>query len=68
MTPMWISLLTTVAVRVPLAYGLVYLTRTEELPQGRYESLWISLLTSWVLGALITFMFYKIGRWKKKAL
>ncbi len=67
-TPMWISLLTTVAVRVPLAYGLVYLTRTEELPQGRYESLWISLLTSWVLGALITFIFYKIGRWKKKAL
>lgn len=67
-TPMWISLLTTVAVRVPLAYGLVYLTRTEELPHGRYESLWISLLTSWVLGALITFMFYKIGRWKKKAL
>ncbi len=67
-TPMWISLLPTVAVRVPLAYGLVYLTRTEELPQGRYESLWISLLTSWVLGALITFMFYKIGRWKKKAL
>lgn len=67
-TPMWISLFTTVAVRVPLAYGLVYLTRTEELPQGRYESLWISLLTSWVLGALITFIFYKVGRWKKKAL
>lgn len=67
-TPMWISLLTTVAVRVPLAYGLVYLTRTPQLPQGRYESLWISLLTSWVLGALITLAFYKIGRWKKKAL
>ncbi len=67
-TPMWISLLTTVAVRVPLAYGLVYLTRTAQLPQGRYESLWISLLTSWVLGALITFVFYKAGRWKKKAL
>ena len=67
-TPMWISLLTTVAVRVPLAYGLVYLTRTALLPQGRYESLWISLLTSWVLGALITFVFYKAGRWKKKAL
>lgn len=67
-TPMWISLLTTVAVRVPLAYGLVYLTRTPKLPQGRYESLWISLLTSWVLGALITFGFYRLGRWKKKAL
>lgn len=67
-TPMWISLFTTVVVRVPLAYGLVYLTRTAELPQGRYESLWISLLTSWVLGAVITFVFYKLGRWKKKAL
>ncbi|MDE7222887.1 MAG: MATE family efflux transporter [Acetatifactor sp.] len=67
-TPMWISLFTTVVVRVPLAYGLVYLTKTAELPQGRYESLWISLLTSWVLGAVITFVFYKMGRWKKKAL
>ena len=67
-TPMWISLLTTVAVRVPLAYGLVYLTKTEQLPQGRYESLWISLLCSWVLGALVTFIFYCLGRWKKKAL
>lgn len=67
-TPMWISLMTTVVVRVPLAYGLVYLTKTPELPQGRYESLWISLLTAWVLGALITFVFYRLGRWKKKAL
>lgn len=67
-TPMWISLMTTVAVRVPLAYGLVYLTKTPELPQGRYESLWISLLTAWVLGALITFVFYRLGRWKEKAL
>ena len=67
-TPMWISLMTTVAGRVPLAYGLVYLTSTPQLPQGRYESLWISLLTSWVLGALITFGFYRLGRWKKKAL
>lgn len=67
-TPMWISLLTTVVVRVPLAYGLAYLTRTPQLPQGRYESLWISLLSSWVLGALITFIFYRLGRWKKKAL
>jgi len=67
-TPMWISMLTTVAVRVPLAYGLVYLTKTPELPQGRYESLWISLLCSWVLGALFTYLFYRIGRWKKKAL
>lgn len=65
-TPMWISLIVTVFIRVPLAYGIAYLTRTPELPNGRYECLWISLLVSWVLGAAITFVFYRIGRWKKK--
>ena len=27
MTPMWISMITTVVIRVPLAYGLAFLTR-----------------------------------------
>ena len=43
MTPMWISIFTTVVVRVPLAYGLNYLTRTPELPTGRPETIFISL-------------------------
>ena len=30
MTPMWISMVSTIIIRVPLAYGLVYLTRTPE--------------------------------------
>ena len=68
MTPMWISMATTVVIRVPLAYGIAYLTRTPELPQGRYECLWISLLVSWILGAVITSIFYRLGHWKKKAL
>ena len=67
MTPMWISMLTTVGIRVPLAYGLCYLTRTAELPNGRYQCIWISLLTSWVLGAVLTAAFYKKGSWAKKA-
>lgn len=68
MTPMWISMITTVVIRVPLAYGLAYLTRTPELPTGHYLSIWISLLTSWLLGALLTFIFYKRNRWAKKAI
>ncbi len=67
-TPMWISLFTTVLVRVPIAYGISYLTRTEELPFGRYECIQISLLSSWCIGALLTFIFYRVGAWKKKAL
>ncbi len=68
MTPMWISLITTVAIRVPLAYGISFLTRTPELPNGAYQCIWISLLGSWVIGAAITFFFYKKGGWKKKAI
>ena len=67
MTPMWISMVTTVLIRVPLAYGLVYLTKTPQLPQGERACLFISLLISWVLGAVITGIFYKRGKWREKA-
>ena len=68
MTPMWISMVVTVVIRVPLAYGLAFLTRTPELPNGRYQVLWISMLVSWCMGVLLTLIFYKKGNWKKKAL
>ena len=68
MTPMWISLITTVAFRVPLAYGISYLTRTPELPFGRCECIQISLLASWVMGAVLTVLFYARGKWKTKAI
>lgn len=68
MTPMWISLFTTVVVRVPIAYGIAYLTRTAQLPNGRQECVFISLLCAWVLGALVTTIFYFRGGWKKKVL
>ncbi len=68
MTPMWISIITTVLVRVPIAYGIAYLTRTPELPNGRQECIYISLLCSWLMGALITTVFYLRGKWKEKAL
>lgn len=67
MTPMWISIATTILIRVPIAYGISFLTRTPELPHGRQECIFISLLLSWVLGAFITFIFYKHGKWKEKA-
>ena len=68
MTPMWLSLLTSVGIRVPLAYALAYFTRSATLPNGAPESMFISLLVSWVLGAVINFIFYRKGDWKNKAL
>lgn len=68
MTPMWISIFQTVFLRVPIAYGLCYLTRTPELPNGRKECIFLSLLISWMIGAVITCIFYAKGGWKKKAI
>lgn len=68
LTPMWISLVTTIIVRVPLAYGLVYLTKSAQYPKGREECIFISLLVSWVIGALATAFFYRKGKWRQTAL
>lgn len=68
MTPMWISLITTVVVRVPIAYGVAFLTRTPQLPNGRQESVFISLLSAWLIGSMINIIAYRRGRWKDKAI
>lgn len=68
MTPMWISIVTTVVIRVPMAYGISWFTRSDTLPNGRSECVYISLLLSWVMGAVITWFFYRRGKWKEKAL
>lgn len=68
MTPMWISLICTVMLRVPIAYTISYLTRSPELPFGRSECIQISLLISWVMGGILTSIFYKRGKWKNKAI
>lgn len=67
MTPMWISLITTVIIRIPVAYGIAYFTRSAAYPTGRPESTFISLLICWILGALITTIFFKKGKWKNKS-
>ncbi len=68
MTPMWISLITAVVIRVPLAYSFAYLTRTPELPNGNSASVFISLLTAWVIGSILTTIFYNRGKWQSKAI
>ena len=67
MTPMWISIIQTVCLRVPLAYVMCYLTRSSQYPKGRQECIFISLLTAWLLATAITCFFYIKGNWKNKA-
>ena len=65
-TPMWISIIQMIVIRVPLAYLLAYLTRTEELPHGSPIALFGSLMISWTLGMVISIIIFSMGKWKKK--
>ena len=63
-TPMWISIFSTIVLRVPTAYILAYLTRCEEWPHGRPEALSVSLLVAWTLGAVISAIVFRVGKWR----
>ncbi|MDD4295791.1 MAG: MATE family efflux transporter [Ruminiclostridium sp.] len=66
-TPMWISFSIVVLLRVPLAYTLVAITRNiGAAVLTQQKMIFVSLLSSWVLGMMITTIVFKTGRWKKK--
>ena len=67
-TPMWVTLVSTIALRIPVAYGLAYLTRTPEFPHGQPIALFSSLMISWTLGMVISIIVFSTGKWKKKML
>ena len=64
-SPMWISIISTVLLRVPVAYILAHFTASEAWPHGHPFSLSASLLISWVLGAVMSCIVFKKGKWKK---
>ena len=64
--PMWISIFTSVILRVNIAYLLAYMTRSPAQPNGMPESVFISMLITWVTGAVINVIVYRRGRWRNK--
>jgi len=67
-TPMYIAIFNTVIVRVPLAYLIAHLTKTPEWPHGKPIALFLSLVITWILGAILNAIAYAKGKWKTKAL
>jgi len=65
-TPMWISIVQSIGIRMPLAYLLCFLTRSAENPNGLKEMLPLSLLIAWCCGMTATIFFYRRGKWKEK--
>lgn len=66
MIPMWISIISTVILRMPLAYLLAYLTRSDVWPNGNPDMLYASLLLSWISSMLMTIVAYRAGWWRRK--
>ena len=66
LVPMWISIICTVILRMPLAYLLAALTRSDAFPQGSPHAIFASLLISWVVGTVLSAIAYRRGLWKKK--
>ena len=65
-TPMWISMISIILLRVPTAYIMADLTKSAEYPNGHPISLFTSLLVSWSLGMVISVIVFAAGKWKKK--
>ncbi len=63
--PMWISIISTVLLRVPLAYVLAYFTASAEYPNGHPFSLSISMLVAWLAGMLMSALYYHFGKTQK---
>ena len=66
MLPMWISIICTVLLRMPLAYLLAFLTRSADYPNGHPDAIFGSLLFSWVMGMVMSVIVYRHGRWKRR--
>ena len=65
-SPMWISIVSTIIVRIPVAYLAAYLTRSEAFPHGQPIALFGSLMFSWVMGMVFSIVVFATGKWKKK--
>ncbi len=64
--PMWVSIIQTIVLRVPIAYLIAYLTRSPEFPHGNPIALFGSLMISWTIGMIISIVVFKKGKWRNK--
>jgi Na+-driven multidrug efflux pump len=66
MIPMWISIIATILIRLPLAWLLAFLTRSQAWPRGNPQALFASLLISWVLAMVMTVIAHRKGAWRRR--
>ena len=63
--PMWISIISTVIIRVPLAYLIAAMTKTAEWPTGQPVAIFSSLMVGWLTATVISIIAYRKGKWRR---
>ena len=66
MLPMYISIITTIVLRMPLAYLIAALTKSAAWPNGHPDCIFASQLISWVIGTVLSVIVYRMGWWKRR--
>lgn len=68
-SPMILSFLTNVVMRVPLAYLLVYLAKKVGASVNIQERMvFVSMIMVWVINLILVYIVYKLGKWKEKSI
>ncbi|MDR3210105.1 MAG: MATE family efflux transporter [Oscillospiraceae bacterium] len=64
---MWITIVCTVFMRVPMAYAMVTLSKSALYPSGNPDGIFWSMVICFTIAAAACLTYYLTGRWKKKA-
>jgi putative MATE family efflux protein len=65
---MWITIIATVGLRMPMAYLMVRLSKSAEYPAGNPDGIFWSMVICFGIAAALSVLYYKSGRWKRKVL
>jgi len=60
--PMFISLFSLWIIRIPVAVLL------SNIPSIGVHGIWYSIPVGWFAGLIVYYLYYRLGRWKKKAI
>jgi len=67
MAQLWIMISTNIIVRIPLTVLLVHLTKSAEYPAGKPEVIFYTMVISFALNVIGTFIYFSTGKWKTKS-
>jgi putative MATE family efflux protein len=68
MPVMWITIVATVLLRVPMAYLMVHFSKSAAYPGGNPDGIFWSMVICFALAGAACLVYYHTGRWKRKAL